>query len=388
MRPHRLEAALAAFEDPAAKARSLMPLHRAWADTAAIPSHVRAVVARSWQRQSLKNPALSHLGTQGITDRRERAAVLTSLVPMLEDRLLQLAADAGNELVISDDEGYVLWVAGPSPIRRRSEEIGFVAGARWRETDVGTNGLGAAMAERTPVQIFGPEHAREEQHTWVCTSAPIIEARTGEPVGAITLSGSYRTAHPHTLALVSATAREATGLLATRHNRELHTLALSEPTPVGRYVMVDAQGWVAASEGFGTGARLRLPGNLVAGACWLPELGAMVAEPLSGGWLLRGTGTGVASTASLELRWTPTPVAVIVQDGLRTEIRLSERHGEILALLIASPGGLDAHQIMERLPHAGTRVTVRAELSRLRAKLGGIIESRPYRLSMPAAILP
>lgn len=386
MRPHRLEAALAAFEDPAAKARSLMPLHRAWADTAAIPSHVRAVVARSWQRQSLKNPALSHLGTQGISDRRERAAVLTSLVPMLEDRLLQLAADAGNELVISDDEGYVLWVAGPSPIRRRSEEIGFVAGARWRETDVGTNGLGAAMAERTPVQIFGPEHAREEQHTWVCTSAPIIEARTGEPVGAITLSGSYRTAHPHTLALVSATAREATGLLATRHNRELHTLALSEPTPVGRYVMVDAQGWVAASEGFGTGARLRLPGNLVAGACWLPELGAVVAEPLSGGWLLRGT--GVASAASLELRWTPTPVAVIVQDGLRTEIRLSERHGEILALLIASPGGLDAHQIMERLSHAGTRVTVRAELSRLRAKLGGIIESRPYRLSMPAAIQP
>ncbi|GAA3327671.1 hypothetical protein [Paeniglutamicibacter sulfureus] len=115
MAVHRLEAALAAFEDPAAKARSLMPLHRAWSNTEIIPAPVRPVVARSWQRQSLKNPAIRPLGTEDIVDRRERAAVLSGLVPLLEDRLLQLAADAGNELVISDDEGYVLWVAGPSP---------------------------------------------------------------------------------------------------------------------------------------------------------------------------------------------------------------------------------------------------------------------------------
>ncbi|MBP2372235.1 GAF domain-containing protein [Paeniglutamicibacter psychrophenolicus] len=383
MRPQRLEAALAAFEDPAAKARSLVPLHRAWASTAAIPAPVRPVVARSWQRQSLKNPAIRPLGTGDIVDRRERAAVLSGLVPMLEERLLQLAADAGNELVISDDEGYVLWVAGPSPIRRRSEDIGFVAGARWRETDVGTNGLGAAMAERTPVQIFGPEHAREEQHTWVCTSAPIIEERTGQVLGAITLSGSYRTAHPHTLALVSATAREAACLLAARHDRELHLLAGSVPAPPGRHVLVDAQGWVAHSAGFGVGNRLRLPGNLCAGGTWLPELGAVLAEEVPGGWLLHGGNR--ETDARLELELAPVPVAVLVQDGQRTEIRLSERHGQILALLVANPEGLDAHGLMEQLPGTTTTVTVRAELSRLRARLGGLIESRPYRLGLPAS---
>jgi hypothetical protein len=380
---HRLEAALAAFEDPAAKARSLMPLHRTWTNTDIIPAPVRPVVARSWQRQSLKNPAIRPLGTEDVVDRRERAAVLSGLVPLLEDRLLQLAADAGNELVISDDEGYVLWVAGPSPIRRRSEDIGFIAGARWRETDVGTNGLGAAMAERTAVQIFGPEHAREEQHTWVCTSAPIIEERTGQVLGAITLSGSYRTAHPHTLALVSATAREAAGLLSARHDRELHLLAASVPAPAGRHVLVDDQGWVAHSAGFGVGTRLRLPGTLCAGGAWLPELGAVVAEPVPGGWLLHGGNH--ASEASLELCLAPVPLAVVIQDGQRTEIRLSERHGEILALLVANPAGLDAHSLMEQLPGITTTVTVRVELSRLRTRLGGLIESRPYRLGLPAS---
>lgn len=386
MGAHRMEAALAAFEDPAAKARSLVPLHQAWASTETIPAPVRPVVARSWLRQSLKNPPIRPLGAKDLIDRRERAAVLADLVPMLEERLLQLAADAGNELVISDDEGYVLWVSGPSAIRRRSEDIGFIAGARWRETDVGTNGLGAAMTERTPVQIFGPEHAREEQHTWVCTSAPIIEERTGQVLGAITLSGSYRTAHPHTLSLVSATAREATGLLAARHDRELYLLADSAPAPTGRHVLVDAQGWVAHSAGFGVGTRLRLPGTLHAGGAWLPELGAVVAEPVPGGWLLHGNNP--RSDSRLELTLAPSPIAVVIQDEQRTEVRLSERHGEILALLVANPAGLDATGLMNQLPGITTTVTVRAELSRLRARLGGLIESRPYRLGLPATFGP
>src|SRR6185312_2813256 len=148
---------------------------------------------------------------------------------------------------------------------------------------------------------------REEQHTWVCTSAPIIEERTGQVLGAITLSGSYRTAHPHTLALVSATAREATGLLAARHEGALHLLAGSVPVPSGRHVLVDAQGWVAHAAGFGVGNRLRLPGGLCAGGAWVPELGAVVAEEVPGGWLLHGGDR--ASDARLEFSPAPVPVA-------------------------------------------------------------------------------
>lgn len=380
----RLEPALAALEDPVTKARSLLALHRSWLNTEAIPELVRSVVARSWSRQSPTNKPTGPLSTADVMSRRDRASVLTAMVPMLEDRLLQLAADAGNELVISDDEGYVLWVSGPSQIRRRSEDIGFAVGARWRERDVGTNGLGAAMAEGTPVQIFGPEHAREEQHTWVCTSAPILQASTGAALGVITLSGSYRTAHPHTLALVSSTAREAASILAAQHHQELHQLTITTRMPTTRFVLIDAHGWVAHAEGFGVSPRIRIPASIQAGGTWLPELGAVMVEPVDGGWLLHGTSSSTG--ASLELVMSAHPMAVITQGGKLTEIRLGERHMEILELLIAHPEGLDAHTLMAHLPGYSTTVSVRAELSRLRAKLGVTIEPRPYRLTLPATV--
>lgn len=71
-----------------------------------------------------------------------------------------MATQAGIQLVISEVQGYVLWVRGPSTIRRRSDGIGFVTRARWREGDVGTNGIGVAMAGEGPVQNSGPEHVR------------------------------------------------------------------------------------------------------------------------------------------------------------------------------------------------------------------------------------
>ena len=128
--PPGLEAAQSALEDPAAKARELLRLHR-------------------------------------------------SVVPLLKVRLLPVATEARNELNISDAEGYPLWMSGPRPARRHSNGLGFVEGARWRESDVGTNSLGTAMEELRPVQIFESEHARDNQHGWVCASAPVVDRRPG-----------------------------------------------------------------------------------------------------------------------------------------------------------------------------------------------------------------
>ena len=144
------QAALAAGEDPTNKARGLKALHQSWAEGARIPSLVRPVVARSWSRAGAQYKDIVPLDLATVRERRESNEELNGLVELFKDRLLSLATQAGNQLVISDSQGYVLWVLGPSMIRRRSDDIGFVAGARWREGDVGTNGIGAAMAERTP----------------------------------------------------------------------------------------------------------------------------------------------------------------------------------------------------------------------------------------------
>jgi transcriptional regulator of acetoin/glycerol metabolism len=67
-------------------------------------------------------------------------------------------------------------------------------------------------------------------------------------------------------------------------------------------------------------------------------------------------------------------------------VELSPRHSEIVFLLARHPLGLGADALAARLhEHESARVTVRAEMSRLRRMLGPrVLGSRPYRLLLPA----
>ncbi|ORT56469.1 GAF domain-containing protein [Streptomyces sp. CB03238] len=76
--------------------------------------------------------------------------------------------------------------------------------------------------------------------------------------------------------------------------------------------------------------------------------------------------------------------AVLVAGGRRT--RLSRRHSEILVVLAHHPQGMGGEELLAALydDESVTPVTLRAELSRLRALLGpGVLRSRPYRLAAP-----
>ena len=67
-----------------------------------------------------------------------------------------------------------------------------------------------------------------------------------------------------------------------------------------------------------------------------------------------------------------------------TRLRLTRRQTEILALLALNPDGLDLGDLHARL--YGDRPvslgTLKAEMSQLRAMLGGHLESRPYRIDL------
>ena len=62
---------------------------------------------------------------------------------------------------------------------------------------------------------------------------------------------------------------------------------------------------------------------------------------------------------------------------------LSTRHAEVLLLLAcAGRTGMDAAALSTALyGHVGSLVTIRAEVSRLRKAIGGIVLARPYRLA-------
>ena len=75
------------------------------------------------------------------------------------------------------------------------------------------------------------------------------------------------------------------------------------------------------------------------------------------------------------------------QPGARlngARLRLTRRQVEILALLALNPDGLDLAELHARLygDRPVSQGTLKAEMCQLRAKLGGRLESRPYRIGL------
>ncbi|MFT7837602.1 hypothetical protein Q5530_15790 [Saccharothrix sp. BKS2] len=64
------------------------------------------------------------------------------------------------------------------------------------------------------------------------------------------------------------------------------------------------------------------------------------------------------------------------------ELALSARHAELLTALALHPRGSTAEELaLHVYGERGNPTTVRAELHRLRAQLGGVLLTRPYRLA-------
>lgn len=387
--PRDRAVALTVYDDPRATALRLRDLHSRWQESEHVPTGVRPVIATAWSRQRPRPsvPAAEPLAPDLVAARRERAGALRQVLPLLQATLLAVAEEAGNELVVCDADGVVLWLSGPREVRRSSERLGFVEGACWSEGAVGTNGLGTALVDARPIQVFGPEHSDAGHHAWVCTGAPIIDPATGRPLGAMTLSGPLRTAHPNTLALIRGAAGLAESTLAIEHQRGLHRLrAAAEALPTGRgaWLVVDDDGWVAAAHRVQAGERVRIPTGVRPGPTWVPSLGVVTVDRLAPGWVLWLEGS---QDVTLVVRAAPTPT-VTVRHGSRAEVvPVTARQFAILTALADHPHGLTGDELVAlAYDEPVSAVTVRAEVSRLRRRLGPIIATRPYRLL--AACLP
>jgi hypothetical protein len=290
------------------------------------------VVTDSWQR-SLEHGADPRSGARvDMTDpevesyRSEHP--LAAAMPVIRKLLVDDAADAELIVALTDAEGRLLWVEGARGARQRAESIGFVEGANWSESAVGTNAPGTALTLDHPVQVFGAEHLAEPATEWSCSAAP-IHAPDGSLLGAIDLTGGDDAAAPTALTL---TRTVAAAVEAELRLCRPHMATMTFPP---------------------------YPPRLVRSLKPTP--------PPSVGWL----------------RLLGHPSGEIVSPSGVASLRL--RHAEILLLLTLNPGGLTSGQLaIELHDHATAPVTLRAELSRLRGLLDrlGTVElaSRPYRL--------
>ena len=386
-----LEPAVAAGDDPRQFAAVLSAVYDAAMAGTKMPARPRSVIGESWRRVQHAGVDPDHGGgaaalhTADVEVRRAESglhAVLDDLTRGLE----AVIADGDNILVVADAAGRVLWRSGATRVLHRADRLGFIEGASWAEDSVGTNAIGTALMSGRAVQVFSAEHFVRTHHTWTCTGAPIHDPRSGALLGVVDVSGPAATIHPTTLALVDAVAKLAESQLREHHRRDLDQLrAVAAPILArssGPALAVDADGWVAAVDAVAPRARVAVPKQLGPGRVRLTGLGECDVEPLPGGWLLRVSAPGApASRTLVEIDADPPMVRLSGADGLWTH-RPTPRHAQMLALLADHPAGLTAARMSELLFGVADRtVTVRAEMSRLRKHVGGVLVANPYRFA-------
>ncbi len=384
------EPAVAVGEDPRSYARLMSAVYEATMTGNRAPARPREVIGDSWQRMlsrgvdpdSHRPPVVE---TGGI-DALRRASGLMAVLDEVSRGLESIVAEGDNILVVADAHGRVLWRSGSPSVLSNADRLGFVEGALWGEGAVGTNAIGTALVSHRAVQVFSAEHFLRSHHSWTCAGAPIRDPRTGQVLGVVDVSGPAATVHPTTVALVDVVARLAESHLREQHDRTLNrlrTVAAPILARVGRPALaVDLDGWVAAVDALPLRNRILLPEELAPGRVWIPELGMCEVELLPGGWLVRLADDADAAPAlsrvTLDLRGAPTLDMIGQFGSWRHDI--SVRHAEILLVLAMFPEGRSASQLAADLYGDASRVvTVRAEMSRLRKQLVGLVSGRPYR---------
>ena len=289
--------------------------------TGADRAGVRTEIVASWERSAayiMPEVAEAPLADLDETRNAFQASPLSAAVRQLESQL-QAAADDGELVVAVTDPGArILWTYGGAVMRRKAEKVNFIPGGRWDEASVGTNALDLALRLDHAATVYSAEHFSSCVHGWVCWAAPVHDPCTGRQLGVLDLSTTWDRSHPIGMATAQALAR----LLG----REMRAAAAAGAAPTSRY----------------------------AGA---------------------GHGGGM-----LELKLLGQPSVQL--DGL--PLRLTRRQIEILALLALNPDGLDLGELHARLygDRPVSQGTLKAEMSQLRALLGGRLESRPYRIGL------
>jgi hypothetical protein len=193
-------------------------------------------------------------------------------------------------------------------------------------------------------------------------------------------------ADPHSVALVAGAARLVETMLGLRAAERHAVLRERHAHRVGH--------------GRGQADALASAAGRVLGARHATWLGVVVDIPPDGGEVTLSGGTTVWAEPVAErdafllfserraqpLREHPPRLSCLGRDRLVLEVggeahRLSPRHSEILVLLATRPRGLTAEQLaFELYGDFGKPVSIRAEMSRLRALLGDRLLGAPYRL--------
>ncbi len=165
------------------------------------------VVAASWQRcrdhglMPSVQPRDIVIPFEEVRHKRERSALLRRMALAEMHNLYAQIAGSNFLIAFADPDGVILDTVSDQHFADSRAGKTIIPGSVWRETEGGTNALGLALLEKSPVAVYGREHYFSRFGQLSCMAAPILDAK-GNLVGLLDASCSSEIRQQHTHALV------------------------------------------------------------------------------------------------------------------------------------------------------------------------------------------
>jgi transcriptional activator for dhaKLM operon len=110
-------------------------------------------------------------------------------------------------LVVTDDNGCILFLTGDIDLTRELNAHGFKAGCFFSEGKIGTNSVNLAIETHTPVQVTAEEHFNRHLHPYISAAAPIFDS-FGRLRGSVAMFKHGHSPSQENLVIISSMAKE------------------------------------------------------------------------------------------------------------------------------------------------------------------------------------
>ena len=185
----------------------------------ALSAELSSTVAASWQRSKNHRITVDRAKAPLVAEaelfrHRSKHASLRHAARCALQNSKTFLSDAGSIMILTDPTGLIIDTQGDARVIDAGRTVHLEHGGRWSEADIGTNAIGAAIAESRPVQIHGAEHFCTEVQRWTCAAVPVHDPSDGEMLGVVDISGPAKTFNPQSLALAVAVGHHVESVLA------------------------------------------------------------------------------------------------------------------------------------------------------------------------------
>jgi hypothetical protein len=153
---------------------------------------IQQSIIQSWNRSDQANIPTERQEAPITKIKSKQSAYLRQALDYCQEQLQHITLQSSMVMAVADIGSTIIWTTASRPMQKAAENVNFVEGGYWDETQVGTNALALSLKTKQSSCVFSNEHYMTSVHDWVCYATPIIEPYTQQVVGVLDLSTTWQ----------------------------------------------------------------------------------------------------------------------------------------------------------------------------------------------------